>query len=108
MEVVHVTQELMKLYERMNKAITEINRIAKHKAESEKNYRLALSQQYLKLKFDGVSVTLIPDIAKGMLADLLFERDSSEAQFTAVRESISTMQTQASVLQTVLKYHESL
>jgi hypothetical protein len=108
MEVIQVTQELMKVYERLNKAIAEINRLAKYKAEAERNYRMKLSMQYVKLKFEGVSVTLIPDMAKGNVAELMYERDSSEAQFTAVRESIAALQTQASVLQSVLKYQEQI
>ena len=108
MELIQITNEMIKVNDRLNRAIIELNKLAKSKAESERDYRMALAKEYLRLKSEGTSVTLIPDLAKGKIADLLFERDASDAQFTAVRESISAIQTQASLLQSILKYQEGV
>lgn len=108
MELIKTIDELYEVHKRISKAILELNRLARLKAEAEREYRMVLSMQYLKLKVEGVSVTLIPDIAKGNCAELMFERDSTEAQFIAVRESIAALQTQASILQSILKYSETV
>ena len=46
-------------------------------AEAERNYRIAKSKEELRLRADGVPVTLIPDIVKGLeeVANLDFERN---------------------------------
>lgn len=102
--------DLIKLMIEVNKRLDEasksIFKLAKEKAEAEREYRKALAQEYLILKSEGTSVTLIPDIARGRLADLMFQRDASDAMFTAARESLGALQTQASLLQSILKYQE--
>lgn len=108
MELIDITKEMLKVNARLDRAIIELNRLAKVKAEHERDYRVALAQEYLRLKADGKATTLIPELAKGNVSDLLFERDSSDAQFVAVKESIQAIQTQASLLQTILKYHDKM
>ena len=46
-------------------------------AEAERNYRIAKSKEELRLRAEGVPVTLIPDIVKGLeeVANLDFERN---------------------------------
>lgn len=103
MEIIQLNQELMKLYRVMNKEIEQLYEQAEIKAETERDFRKNLAQEQLKLKAEGMSVTLIPDLAKGICADLMFARDIAEDRFIATREAIQLRQVQASMLQTVIK-----
>ena len=108
MDFIGITTEMMRVNKRLEQSSGAIYKLATAKAEAERDYRKSLSQEYLILKSSGLSTTLIPDVAKGNLSDLLFKRDATEAQFMAAREALSTLQTQASLLQSILKYHVDL
>lgn len=103
-----LTEELIKLYRVMNKEIEQLYQQAEIKAETERDFRKNLAQEQLRLKAEGMSVTLIPDLAKGICADLMFARDVADDNFTATREAISVRQVQASMLQTVIKIQKEV
>jgi hypothetical protein len=106
MDLLTVTQEMYQVSKRLERASTEIYKLAKIKAESEAEYAKEKAKETLKLKTEGMSITLIPDVVKGNLHELLLKRDLADAQFTASREMLSAIQTQASLLQSILKYQE--
>jgi hypothetical protein len=76
----------------------------KESAEAERDYRAALAKEILKLKTEGMSVTLISDIARGNTSDLKFKRDLAEAQYTSGRDSLKAIMAQVNALQTIVKY----
>lgn len=104
MELVQLTNEMWKVNARIEKAGVELYKLAKIKAETEAQYQLEKSKEILKLKTEGMSITLIPDIVKGNLYELLLARDLADAQFTAGRDILSSLQTQATLLQTMTKF----
>mgnify|MGYP001063028588 CR=1 FL=1 len=106
MELHNITSELRTAAERLRNSSSELFHLARERAEAEKNYRIALAREIVKLKDAGQSVTLISDIARGECADLKFQRDLSEARYSAGRELLQSLQTQVSALQTILKYQE--
>ena len=107
-ELSEIIQEMKTVKTRMDNVIKEVYKQAKLKDKSEREYRIALAQEILKLKADGVQATLIPDIARGNTADLKFARDSAKSLYDSARDSMETLRTEASLLQTISRYQDEL
>lgn len=104
MELTTITTELLSASTRLSKGSKELFTLAKDFAEAERKYRHALALEIVKLKTEGMSVTLVPDIARGNCADLKFNRDCAEAKYQSGRDSLKAIETQVSALQSILKY----
>jgi septal ring factor EnvC (AmiA/AmiB activator) len=107
-ELIEITQEMHQVSKRIDKASKEIFKLAKNKAEFEKVYREALAKEIVALRAEGVQATLIPDLARGKVAYLKFERDLAKDMFKSGISALEAVKTQASVLQTISKYQEVL
>lgn len=105
MEIIAVTQEIYDVAQRVNKATNEIYKLAKKRALTERTYRMQLSKEIMKLRAEGMPATLIPDLARGNVSDLKYERDLAEGQYKAAIEAVEALKSQLSALQTVSKYH---
>lgn len=105
-ELIQVTQEMREVSQRIDKATRTIYELAKAKAETERAYRVAVAQEIAKLRIENVQATLIPDLARGNTAYLKFERDLARDTYNSAKSSLEAIQTQASLLQTICKYHE--
>ncbi len=103
MDVLTITKELYESAKRLEKGSTEIFTLAKEQAEKERDYRRQLAHEIMKLKGEGMSVTLISDIARGNASDYKFERDLSEAKYTAARDSLKAIAVQVNALQSILR-----
>lgn len=104
MEITSINKELLDSSERLKNASNELFKLAREKAEAERDYRRALHHAIMELKIAGERATLIPDLARGQVAEIKFTRDLSDARFTAGREALDAIKTQVSSLQTILKY----
>lgn len=104
MEITIISKEIHAASQRLRKSADALFGLGKAKAEAERDYRLALSQEILKLRAEGMQATLIPDIAKGNVHEKLFQRDLTEAQFKAGIEAADAIKVQVSALQTIMKY----
>lgn len=62
-------------------------------AENERDYRAALAKETLRLRAEGVPVTVIGDIARGNpeIAALRCTRDCSQAVYDASREAVNVL-----------------
>lgn len=107
-ELSEIIQEMRHTKNRMDKVIKEVYKQAKLKDAAEREYRQSLAQAILKLKAEGVQATLIPDIARGQTADLKFSRDIAKSLYDSARDSMETLRTEASLLQTISKYQDEL
>ncbi|WP_312886151.1 hypothetical protein [Bacillus sp. NTK034] len=107
-ELTSVTNDMYQVSQRIDKASKEIFKLAKNKAEFERVYREALAKEIMQLRADGVQATLIPDLARGKVAYLKFERDLAKDTYKAGISALEAVKTQASVLQTICKYQEVL
>lgn len=107
-ELIEIAQELRGTSKRLDSASKEIFRMAKEKAEKERDYRKALAQQIMIVRESGVPATLVSDVARGNVADLKFERDLATDMFKAGIESLEAIKVQASVLQSIHKRYDSL
>jgi hypothetical protein len=106
MEIVKVVDKIQSVNDRLEKSIVELHRLAKLKAQAEHDYRIAETQETLKLKTEGIAITLIPSLVKGNIADKLLERDTAEALFVACRESIDILKTIQTSNQSILKLQD--
>lgn len=107
-ELMKLTKEIYNVSQRLQKASTELYKLSREMAEAEKLYRMELSKEITRLRSDGVSVTLIPDIARGNVAHLKHERDLAESIYKSAIESKRAIESQLSALQTICKYQEEL
>ena len=108
MELTQLTQEIYAVSKRLEKASTALYKLGDEKAETERVYRLRLTQEILTLKAEGMPATLISDVARGNVSDLRFQRDAAEARYKAAIESLGALKSQLSALQSILKYQESM
>lgn len=108
MDLINITQEIHAASQRLSKSADALFSLGRSKAEAERDYRLALSREILKLRTDGIPVSIITDLAKGNVADALFQRDFTEAQFKAGIEAVDAIKSQVSSLQTILKYQTDM
>lgn len=108
MELTKITNEMYECSQRLKKATRALYKMAEEKAETEREYRMRLSQEMLKLKADGMNVTLIPDIARGNVSELKFKRDLADSQYRSALESLEALKSQLSALQSILKYQEEI
>lgn len=102
-DTVEITQEIYESAKRLQGAGDALFKLAQTMAETERTYRRALGIEIVKLKTEKVQATLIPDIARGMTADLKFERDLAEARYKSGRDNVEAISTQMNGLQSILK-----
>ncbi|MFD2752421.1 hypothetical protein ACFSUM_18710 [Virgibacillus siamensis] len=108
MHITDITKEIHDASKRLSNSANALFDLGRAKAEAERDYRSALAQEMLRLKSDGLPATLIPDLAKGNVAELLFQRDYAEARFKAGIEAADAIKVQVSALQTILKYQTDI
>ena len=87
-----------------NKSYKELS---KAMAEEEVAYRVAKAKEYLRLKLEGIQVTLIPTMAKGNVGDELLAFKVSEAIFHARRENLKRLHANLDALRSLLSTAKS-
>lgn len=97
-------EELIKLQELNNyltMALTEYKKRGKEYAEAYKNYRVLLSQELLKLRAEGMPVTIAYDIARGTenVAKAKEQEIITECLYKSCQEAIQTYKLQIKILQ---------
>lgn len=108
MELTQVTKAIMDDRERVVNSIKVLWEKARAKAQSEMEYRKQLETEIVMLKEEKMSVTLIPDIARGKCSELKYKRDLAEAEYKVAVASLSALETSISALQTVSKYQSEI
>lgn len=108
MELIQITSEIYAVSQRLGEASKKIFSLGKDKAEAERTYRVKLAQELLKLKSEGMAIGLINDVARGHVADYMFERDKSEAIFRAALESMDALKSQLTALQSILRHQQEI
>ena len=97
-------EELIKIQELNNyltMALTEYKKRGREYAEAYKNYRMLLSQELLKLKAEGMPVTIAYDIARGteVVANAKQQEIITECLYKSCQEAINTYKLQIKILQ---------
>ena len=108
MELTPTLQMLRDATKRISEASKEIFKLSKEKARTEKIYRQALAQEMLMLRSDGIPATLIPDVARGNVADLKFQRDAALETHRAALAAMESLRVEINALQTIAKYQSDI
>lgn len=86
-------------------SVKQLRKSGSNYAKSYTDYRIALSKMLLKLKDEGMAVTLAYDVARGIpeIAKLKFNEISSEAIYIANKESINAIKLEIKILEEQIK-----
>lgn len=84
----------------LDKAITQLGIRGKTYAQAECEYRSALSKKILEYRADGIPVTIISDICRGLpdIARLRLERDIALTVYESAKEAINAYKLQIKIL----------
>jgi len=91
-------------------ALSEFKKRGKEYAEAYKKYRILLSQELLKLKAEGMPVTIAYDIARGTetVANAKEQEIITECLYKSCQEAINTYKLQIKILnERINKEYES-
>lgn len=85
-----LVNELNQYRHNLNKAIEELKKRGQVKAKAERDYRVELAKEILKLRAEGIPVTIINDLARGdeKIANLKMKRDIEESLYEANMQRI--------------------
>ena len=97
--------ELNEKTKELSYAIKMMERYAREKAQNEKDYKIALRQEALKLRSSNMAVTLIDKVVYGVpeVADKRFKRDVAVAMYETAKENINVLKTNIRILETQYK-----
>lgn len=103
-----IAREIYESTQRLEKASSVLFVLAKEWAEAERDYRIALAKETVRLKDEKMNITLVPDIARGNTAELKFQRDLAEARYRAGIYSVDAIKSQMTGLQTIIKFQSEI
>ena len=98
--------DIQELIEKLNIAIKSLAKKGQELAEAERDYKITLRQEALKLRQEkNMAVTLINQIIYGIpeVADKRFKRDIAEAMYQTNLEYINTTKLQLRILENQLQ-----
>jgi hypothetical protein len=96
-------QSLNALLEQNRNDIDSYEQAGENYAQAERDYRKAREIETVKLKADKMPVTLIPDIAKGKVADEYYRSLSAESLVRASLERINLDKRQIDIMRETIK-----
>ena len=93
--------ELNNLIKKLDVSVKSLRNTGSDYAKSYTDYRVALAKELVRLKDDGMAVTIAYDVARGKpeIARLKFKEISSEAIYKANQESINALKLQIKIIQ---------
>jgi hypothetical protein len=94
--------DLVRLQNDLNVSIKKLRETGTEYAEAEKDYKITLRQEALKLRAEkGMPVTLIQQVVYGVpeVAEKRFKRDVKEAIYQANQEAINSIKLQIRVVE---------
>lgn len=98
--------EIQDLTSRLNQAIKFLAKYGRELAETEREYKIVLRQEALKLRAEkGMPVTLIQQVVYGVpeVADKRFKRDVAEAMYQTAQENINSIKLQIRIIESQLQ-----
>lgn len=97
--------DIQELINKLNVSIKTLAKNGKALAETERDYKITLRQEALKLRSDGMAVTLINQIVYGIpeVASKRFKRDIAETMYQTNLEYINTTKLQLRILENQLQ-----
>lgn len=88
--------EIQRLRKDLDRSIKELRRSGMNRAQTERDYKLLLRTECLKLRAEGMAIGMIDKICYGIpsVAEARFERDVAESVWTANIEAINSIKLQ--------------
>lgn len=83
-------KRVISLNQELTEIIDELQPLAEKMCEKEKEYKIMLSQEVLKLRNEGLAVSLIKDVVAGLkgVAEAKFQRDFTKELFVITKEKL--------------------
>ena len=96
-----LTNELNNLIKKLDVSVKSLRNTGSDYAKAYTDYRVALAKELVRLKDDGMAVTIAYDVARGKpeIARLKFKEISNEAIYKANQESINALKLQIKIIQ---------
>ena len=97
-----LVNDIESLIKRLNTSVIKLKDYGKELAETERDYKVTLRQEALKLRSDeNMPVTLINQIIYGIpvVADKRFKRDVAETMYNVAQENINSIKLQLRILE---------
>lgn len=94
----HMVNDLNQLTDALTVAVHDMAMHGKKYAEAEKAYKIRLMQETLKLRDDGMPVTIIDKVVMGIVADERCQRDIAEAYYKTAQENVNAVKLRIRVL----------
>lgn len=93
--------ELNDLSRRLTESVSYMRRAGENFAKAQNAYKIAINQEFLKLRADGTPVTMIAQIVKGQpaVAPKLLERDIAESLYKTAQENIQAVKLRMRILE---------
>lgn len=93
--------ELQDKIEKLNISIVELRKSGTALAEAEREYKILLRKECLKLRDEGMAIGMIDKTCYGIetVADARFKRDVAEAKYKANMEAINTFKLEIRIIQ---------
>ena len=94
-------EELQTKTRQLDIAIKDLRKNGTSYAEAERDYKIKLREEILKLRDEGVAVGVIDKICYGIpsVAEMRFKRDVAEAVYKANQEAIASIKLQLRLIE---------
>lgn len=96
-----LVNELNNLIKKLDISVKSLRNTGSDYAKAYTDYRVALAKELVRLKDDGMAVTIAYDVARGKpeIAKLKFNEIANEAVYKANLESINALKLQIKIIQ---------
>ena len=100
MDGVDLMNELNDLYNKLTVSGRQMARYGQELAEAERDYKICLREEALKLRSGGEAIGMIDKTVYGVpeVADKRFKRDVAETMYKTSQESINTLKLKMRIL----------
>ena len=101
METYDLYQELQNKQKQLDISIKKLRESGTNYAQAERDYKVKLREECLKLRDDGMAIGMIDKTCYGIpsVAELRFQRDVAEAVYKANQEAINSLKLQMRLIE---------
>jgi len=98
-------EEIVYKRKQLNETLSQLKNYGLKYAQAEKDYKIALRVEILKLRDKKVSVTLAQVLAKGTnsIADLRFKRSVAESLYKSCQEGLNVFKLELRIIESQLQ-----
>lgn len=89
------------LSKRLTESVRYMSRAGKQYARAQNDYKVAVNQEFLRLRAEGTPVTMIAQIVQGQpaVAPKLLDRDIAESLYKTAQENIQAIKLQMRLME---------